>query len=215
VNLFLDTNVWLSFYHYSNDDLEELRKLIVLIDKEKVKLHLPDQVKDEFWRNREVKFRGALKEYDNRIKITKDFPRLFQDYEPEFNQMRSAVDRYEKAKDKLLDKLKKDFAEQKLKADEIVRELFRKADVIVASQALVVKAFWRHRRGNPPGKMDSKDSIGDAINWECLLENVENERDLYFIADDADYRAQGQRTLKSPCFWPKTHSLALSKADYR
>ena len=26
MQLFLDSNIWLSFYHYSSDDLEELRK---------------------------------------------------------------------------------------------------------------------------------------------------------------------------------------------
>jgi hypothetical protein len=38
--------------------------------------------------------------------------------------------------------------------------------------------------GNPPGK---KGSLGDAINWEALLENVPDGEDLYLIADDRDY----------------------------
>ena len=37
---------------------------------------------------------------------------------------------------------------------------------------------------NPPGK---DGSLGDAINWECLLENVPMGEDLYLVADDKDY----------------------------
>jgi predicted nucleic acid-binding protein len=55
--LFTDTNILLSFYHLSSDDLEELRKLIVLIDNKQIVLVLTDQVKDEFFRNRGAKDR--------------------------------------------------------------------------------------------------------------------------------------------------------------
>jgi hypothetical protein len=61
MNLFIDTNIFLSFYHLSSDDLEELRKLGVLLDKKKVTLLLPKQVIDEYRRNREVKIADALK----------------------------------------------------------------------------------------------------------------------------------------------------------
>lgn len=53
VNLFIDTNIFLSFYHLSGEDLEELDKLAVLIKKKQVQLLLPRQVRDEFYRNRE------------------------------------------------------------------------------------------------------------------------------------------------------------------
>ena len=47
-------------YHFSNDDLEELRKLRVLLEREEVILYLPQQVVEEFWRNREGKIFDAL-----------------------------------------------------------------------------------------------------------------------------------------------------------
>ena len=52
MNLFIDTNIFLSFFHFTKDDLEEIRKLEVLIDKKEVVLWLPEQVQDEFHRNR-------------------------------------------------------------------------------------------------------------------------------------------------------------------
>ena len=40
--LFIDTNVFLSFLHYSSDDLEELKKLEVLLRNGRIRLLLPD-----------------------------------------------------------------------------------------------------------------------------------------------------------------------------
>jgi predicted nucleic acid-binding protein len=52
VYLFIDTNIFLSFYHLSGEDLEELNKLTVLLRKGEVALLLPEQVRDEFYRMR-------------------------------------------------------------------------------------------------------------------------------------------------------------------
>ena len=40
MNLFIDTNIFLSFYHLSSDDLEELRKLAALLEQKKATLYL-------------------------------------------------------------------------------------------------------------------------------------------------------------------------------
>lgn len=194
MDLFLDTNIWLSFYHYSNDDLEELRKLVVLIEKEKVTLHVTDQVVDEFRRNRNAKFNDAIKRFKG-DRLNDQFPQLCKDYEEPYERVRAAIRQYNEAKGLLLRRLTEDFGKEKLKADVVIKELFAKAKQIVASQLLVTRAFWRHQRGNPPGK---KDSLGDAINWECLLEHVEDGHDLHLIAEDVDYRMEGSDDEFSP-----------------
>ncbi len=61
INLFIDTNIFLNFYHFSNEDLESLKNLGKLIDAKLVRIHLPDQVYFEFKRNRESKIQDALK----------------------------------------------------------------------------------------------------------------------------------------------------------
>ena len=61
MHAFIDTNILLSFYHLSNDDLEELKKLAVLIQQKSVTLYLTDQIAAEFARNREVKIADAVK----------------------------------------------------------------------------------------------------------------------------------------------------------
>lgn len=70
-----------------------------------------------------------------------------------------------------------------LPADETIMQIFETVELIPC-QDYVDKAYMRYRIGNPPGK-DNK--YGDAINWECLLANVPNGEDLYFISADKDY----------------------------
>ena len=48
--LFIDSNIWLSIYHFTNDDLEQFKKLKDLINRD-IKLFIPLQVYDEVIRN--------------------------------------------------------------------------------------------------------------------------------------------------------------------
>ena len=58
-NLFIDSNIWLSLYHFSNDDLAQFMKLKDLIGVD-FNILLPEQVVDEVNRNRENKIKDAL-----------------------------------------------------------------------------------------------------------------------------------------------------------
>lgn len=61
IHLFIDTNVYLTFFSLDADDLEELKKLRVAIDNDQVYLWLTEQVVDEFERNRESKIAESLR----------------------------------------------------------------------------------------------------------------------------------------------------------
>lgn len=182
MNLFIDTNVFLSFFHLSNDDLEELHKLTILLESKQITLWLPDQVKSEFFRNRENKISEAVKKL-NEQRSKPQFPQICKDYDeyPEIRELRKSYDQKLSA---LIDKVNKDISERTLKADQQIAELFSKATVISNSESLVSRARLRMDVGNPPGK---NGSLGDAINWEALLENVPDQEKLYLIADDKDY----------------------------
>jgi len=182
MNVFIDTNVFLSFYHLTNDDLEELRKLNVLLEKGNVILHLPGQTVDEYWRNREMKIADALKRLKEQ-KLNLQFPALCKDY-GEYGSLRKLQKEFEKQHSSLVEKIYKDIESNALKADQVIKELFEKAKAVEMSEQLLTKAQRRMSVGNPPGK---KGSLGDAINWEALLESVPDDEDLYLIADDRDY----------------------------
>jgi predicted nucleic acid-binding protein len=182
MNLFIDTNIFLSFYHLTSEDLEELRKLAVLLDQKKVSLYITDQVCAEFARNRESKISDAIKRLtDQRLNL--QFPQLCKDY-PEYSELRDLQKNYEAVHSALLEKVDRDVAEHTLKADKTIQELFGKANVLKTSAELIEKARLRIQIGNPPGK---EGSLGDAISWEALLEECPEGQDLFFVTDDRDY----------------------------
>ena len=41
MNIYIDTNILLSFYHLTSEDLEELKKLVALLKQKKARLLLP------------------------------------------------------------------------------------------------------------------------------------------------------------------------------
>lgn len=53
--VFLDANVYLSFYAYGKDDLEALEKLLYLVEHEEILLYTNSHLLDEVKRNREKK----------------------------------------------------------------------------------------------------------------------------------------------------------------
>ena len=182
MHLFIDTNIILSFYHLTNDDLEELRKLAVLVNEKTVVLYVTDQVVAEFTRNRESKIAEALKKLKEQ-RLNLQFPQVCKDY-TEYDHLRDLQKRYDTAHSALLAKLHSDAAEHKLKADQVITELFQAATMIKKSKLVVDRAHHRIDIGNPPGK---NGSLGDAINWELLLEIVPNGAPLVFVSDDKDY----------------------------
>lgn len=182
MNLFIDTNVYLTFYHFSSDDLEELRKLCVAIDNNEISLFITEQVINEFDRNREARISDALKRF-NEQKLGSQFPQICKGY-PEFNELQESLNKFEKAKDQIMEKLKNDIVNRRLGADIVISELFAKGETLSIDEKILEKAKTRSEFGNPPGKINS---YGDAINWELLLSKLPMEQDLYLITDDKDY----------------------------
>ena len=193
MNLFIDTNVFLHFYHYSGDDLAELDKLSVLIRNSDLKLYLPEQVCEEFYRNRDNTLADALKEF-RKDKLDKQFPQVTKHYE-EYKKMREAIKLYEESKQSILTKLKNDIVTDNLKADKVIESLFSNASLIQLDAELIDKAKQRFDLGNPPGK---NKSYGDAIIWESLLRAIPNSEPLVFISDDGDYYSEVDDTLFNP-----------------
>lgn len=182
MHLFIDTNIYLAFYHFSSDDLEELKKLLVLLGNKSLTLYTTQQVVDEYERNRENKIADALGRF-REVKLSHQYPQLCQGYE-EYQALRDLQKQFEKMHSSLVDKVQADIGARTLKADELLRALLGKATVLPRTSKILLAAKERSSLGNPPGK---DDSLGDAINWELLLEHVPAATDLYFVSDDRDW----------------------------
>ena len=180
--LFIDTNVFLSFLHYPKDDLEELRKLEVVLRNGRLNLLLPEQVIIEFRRNREGKLADSLKKLRD-VRLEAQFPQICKEY-PEYKELRDQQCAFEETHTRLVDKIVKDIETSSLQADSLIKSLFGAAHQLAAPPELIARAQLRRDIGNPPGK---KGSLGDAINWEILLTGTPEGEDLYLVSSDGDY----------------------------
>lgn len=184
LHLFIDTSTFLTFYAFTSDDLEELKKVASLIKNNKLKLYIPEQVADEFYRNREGKLAESLKAFTDGG-VSKAVPRFMMEYD-EAEVFTQAAKAFQQARNKLAEKARHDAAQKLLPADNAFAEIIEAAGLLPANDAILRQANQRRLRGNPPGK---KDSIGDQINWEVLLENVPEGEELHIVAKDGDYES--------------------------
>lgn len=182
IHLFIDTNIYLTFYHFSDDVLEELKKLAMAINKRDIKLYVSGQVIDEFNRNRETKIADALKRFEAQS-LPSQFPNICRSYE-EYSIMRNHLEGFRIAKASLLDKLRSDIENKDLGADKIISDIFNVAEKLDEPDELINIAIDRVNRGNPPGKPGA---YGDAINWLVLMKSIPKGEDLYLLTDDKDY----------------------------
>src|ERR1700730_7663139 len=125
ITLFIDTNVLLSFYHLTSEDIEELKKLVALVEKKEIELVVPKQVENEFWRNRGAKIVDAMKKLKE-AKFNVSFPAFSKDY-GEYTQLRELLKQADKIHAELVIKISEDAKSTNLKADEVVTGLFKKA----------------------------------------------------------------------------------------
>lgn len=181
-SIFLDANVYLSFYSYGKDDLEALEKLLLLVEHEEIKLYTNSHLLNEVERNREKKIaeaNGNLQGHSFR----RDFPNYFRSYEglTELNKTLARASLLYKA---LLEEIRGDIKDKKLRADDLIEKLFKSSVYTEVDQELVEKARLRAELGNPPGK---RSSIGDAIHWVDVLARAGSSIKFNIVSNDADF----------------------------
>ena len=179
-NLFIDTNIWLSLYHFTDNDLSQFEKLKSYIG-DNINLILTRQVYDEIIRNRENKLKSALSDFIIKAPQYPAFAKGYDEYKFFCNEMKSITQKYKVWKNKI----DEDIIKNELPADLTIKAFFN-VDNLIECDDVVELAYKRYKKGNPPGK-DNK--YGDAINWECLLKNVPDNEDIYLISSDKDYRS--------------------------
>jgi hypothetical protein len=187
MKVFIDTNILLDIYHLSGPDLEELRKFKRMVEKGKVELLVSTQVVDEFWRNRERVIADAMKAF-RESKAAAKIPNIIRIY-PEAKELKSLVDKANDMVKALIAKATADIENDALKADEVLRELLSAVKVGQITDEIFARVKRRTEVGNPPGKADS---LGDALNWEWLLEQEIEfwDDELILISSDNDYESE-------------------------
>ena len=181
LHVFIDTNILLNLYHFSDDKLENLDELTELISPGAMTIHLPRQVENELKRNRESKLQFAMTDFKN-AKLTSGIPHHMRGTEAA-RQYDEAIKSAEQAKKILIANAVSLALSNELEVDKKISQLFNKATRHSEDDGLYNKALVRMHKGNPPGKPES---IGDRYIWETLLAHVP-DGDLFIISKDGDY----------------------------
>lgn len=184
LKVFIDTNIFLDFYSLSERDIDELHKLIKLINDKEIQLILPQNVIDEFHKNRIKKIHSTTSNLDKSNQIPA--PTILKQYTPEYEEFRAAQANLKEKFSLLKDKLISDVKAEQLSADKIIKEIFTKATIIPIDKVFY-RAQQRFMRRLPPRKNDNNDSMGDAINWETLKFVIDENNDLHIVSGDGDF----------------------------
>lgn len=207
MHVFIDTNILLNFFHFSKDELDALNNVFASHEHGSAKVHLTQQVCDEFRRNRENKIKDALKRFKE-VKFAAQLPSFMKGYE-EYTSIRKLSAELQQLSKSIMEKADKDIADRNLLADALIRDIFARSEILPTSNEVFSAASMRMAIGNPPGK---NDSIGDAINWTVLLQSVPNGEDLHVISEDGDYYSTINEDAVHPFLeeeWKKTKESYL------
>jgi len=61
MHVFIDTNILLKFFHFTEDELDALTDVFASHEHGSAEVHLTEQVRCEFLRNRESKIKGRIR----------------------------------------------------------------------------------------------------------------------------------------------------------
>lgn len=181
VHVFLDTNVLLDFYSYPKDEIAELSRLRDEVNNDRLVLWSTQQVVEELFRKRESKVQESMRALNEVVRPSK-LPTILGalDSFDEFQRVRAELARTSGLMRK---ELMRQLDTYRLNADEAIDGLLGVATIVERSPVILSRARDRMAVGNPPGK---NGSLGDAINWECLLEACP-EQDICIVTRDSDF----------------------------
>jgi predicted nucleic acid-binding protein len=188
LHFFIDTNVLLSFYSFTQDDLTRLEQLAAHVEKGTFVILTTSHVENEFTRNREKKIAESRKEIKSQ-RLDMNLPRLCDPYE-QTKELRRLAAEYSQVHAALVAQIDEDAHTRVLRADQLIGRFFSGAHQIEVTSEIIEKARVRVELGNPPGK---RGSIGDAVNWEALLAYRPSD-ELFFVTDDKDFYSPLDRT---------------------
>lgn len=183
MNLFIDANIFLNFYHLSGGDIGELQKLVALVKNGDIVLFSSPQLREEVKRNRDAKISDAMRDF-RKASFKLSFPAFCKNYH-EYEELRAHINDANKKHADLVQKAMDDVKGRCLAADVLIDDLLGNSQEIEPEKKLFDAAIKRFRLGNPPGK--KKVTLGDEINWESLLAGVPDKEDLMFISGDGDF----------------------------
>lgn len=184
----IDTNIYLNFYKLKGDQpIRMLKELTTLINTEDFELILPDQIRDEFVRNKysNAVYKDQILNLEEQLNVNFVSPPILQNSRYE-QKVSNAVNKLRKYKKEIVDEYKSRVFNENSKLNKGLTKLFSLATKVTHDNALLQTAYFRTIRNNPPRK-DNR-SFGDAVIWESILKDF-TEQDLVLISGDGDFES--------------------------
>lgn len=179
----IDTNILLSLYDYTDDDLQKLEELADAVEAGKVVLYLAKQTVDEFKRNRAGKLADIISALEKKPKGDKSLPRIcdgFAERDAFLQSMEVALS----LRAELIKQVRLKASTGELKADGLIAKLMAAAKTLEHDPKIIEAARLRRDLGQPPGK---RESLGDQIIWETLLASVAKGQPMTILSRDGDW----------------------------
>ena len=186
--LFIDTNIWLSFYRMETEaGLSLLRRVESISDQ----IIVCPQVEMEFKKNRQT----VIKETIGKLQVTSiSRPGIFSESKAA-KAVKRNIDRVKALLGQMNTRLER-ILEDPAANDpvfKIFQRVYHKEDAISLDREDPVrrhirsKALKRFLQGYPPRK-NSDNSIGDAMNWEWIIHCAQKKKsDVVLVSADGDY----------------------------
>ncbi|WBV56935.1 PIN domain-containing protein [Chryseobacterium daecheongense] len=190
--IFIDTNVFLDFYRIRNSDVSI--KLLDEILKHKDSIIITTQIEMEFKKNRQIVFGQTYTELIKTRNFSLSLPHILtvEEEVKDFNETKKKLNDYQsKLEDKfaaiLTNPLEHDQVYKKLEEIFVHKSEFNLNRDNIANTVIAEAARKRFDLGYPPRK-DSDNSIGDAINWEWIIQCAKTSgKSVIIITRDSDY----------------------------
>lgn len=187
--LFIDTNIWLDFYRSQND---AGIKLLDHVETIKDQIIVTYQLESEFKSNRQAVLRDGLLNLKPPTAVNR--PNILADAKTSAMISKKIKDA-ERGVSTLRKRLQKVISKPTVNDPvyKTAQRIFHRESPIVlkrenpARHAIRRKAFRRFLHGCPPRKR-SDTSIGDAFNWEWMIQcAIDQNAELTIVSRDTDY----------------------------
>ncbi len=223
--IFIDTNQYRHIFSKNEGFSDEIKNLLdKLIKQDRVKLLLPQQVKEEVERNRfEAWYNDEIKDGKKRVnKLDEKLGCIKEktiDFPSEFKIIEKKIIKEKVLLEKELLNIKNRYRNLRSKSNQKLKKIFKEAEYIKENEEIIYKARLRMDKNNPPN--DNK--LGDALIWESVvayLKCSEKKSNLIFIArDDNAWGKDGfnpwlAKELKEKTGVSISLTKALSDLDY-
>lgn len=183
MKILIDTNIFLDFYRSNSQPANIFNTLKEHIDK----IILTDQIIQEFDRSRE----SVIKTLKQKFQLESNLDNFSSSYLQnltEFKELIQLQKSYKTKQKEVVNKIDEILVDPSLDPianffKEFVNESLKQEKVLYTTDSIIQMAEKRKKIGNPP--TSDKYSLGDEINWEIILNNL--QEDIIIVGRDNTY----------------------------